>query len=105
MNQLRLSACLVECEPLRFTPAGVAICQGKLEHESTQLDAGHDRQVRLSIAARFAGPLAEQISKESLGCALQVKGFLAPKRVFRDGTSSASLVFHVVAYQINKTAT
>jgi primosomal replication protein N len=98
-NLLHLSARLVECEPLRFTPAGVAVCQGLLEHESSQMDAGHERQVRLRIAARFAGDMAERITREPLGQLLRVTGFLAAKRMFRDGSSSSALMLHVATYQ------
>ena len=98
-NLLHLSARLIECEPLRFTPAGVAICQGLLEHQSSQVDAGHERQVRLNIAARFAGEIAERITREPLGQLLQVTGFLAAKRMFRDGSSSSALMLHVANYQ------
>lgn len=94
-----MSGRLIECEPLRYTPAGIPICQAKLEHESTQHEAGHDRQVTLSLAVRFAGPLAEKISNEPLGSVIDVQGFIAPKRVFRDGTSSATVQMHVAAYQ------
>ena len=98
VNEIQMSGVLIECEPLRYTPAGVPICQARLDHESTQHEAGHDRQVTLSLAIRFAGSLAERISREPLGSLIHVKGFMAPKRVFRDGTSSAALQMHVAAY-------
>ena len=100
VNQFRLIGRLVECEPLRYTPAGIAICQGIIEHESTQTDNGHDRQVRLTMTARFAGTLAEKVSKESLGCNLAIQGFIAAKRVFKDGSNSATVLLHVSSYEL-----
>lgn len=51
------------------------------------------------MTARFAGPLAEKVSKESLGCDLSLLGFIAAKRVFKDGTNSATVLLHVNAYE------
>lgn len=100
INRLQLTGRLVECDPLRHTPAGIAICQATLEHQSSQPDAGHPRDVRFTIAARFTGDLARRISEQPLGRLMQLSGFIAAKRMFRDGGSSAGLVFHVATYDV-----
>ena len=52
------------------------------------------------MTARFAGALAEKVSKESLGCNLAIQGFIAAKRVFKDGSNSATVLLHVSSYEL-----
>ena len=99
VNLVRLEACLRERESVRFTPAGVPICDCLLEHESQQAEGGHDRTVHLAIATRFAAGLAERIAAESLGARLAVEGFLAPKRMARDGRASGAMRLHASGYR------
>ncbi|MGH1357813.1 MAG: primosomal replication protein N [Burkholderiaceae bacterium] len=98
-NQLELTASLLQREALRYSPAGVALCQVLVEHESTQPEMGQERNVRLVIAARFSGVMAEQIATETLGCRLMIRGFICPKRLFRDNKPSGALQIHVTEYQ------
>ncbi|MCC3263282.1 hypothetical protein LLE87_34490, partial [Paenibacillus polymyxa] len=58
MNKLELSARVLECEPLRHTPAGLPALEMLLAHESEVIDAGHPRRVELTIAAVALGDLA-----------------------------------------------
>lgn len=98
VNRMRLDARLLAREALRYTPAGLAVCQATLEHESEQAEAGGVRRVVLSMPARFAGPLAEDLAREALGTGLAVQGFLAHRRLGRDGRGQGAIVLHVTQY-------
>ncbi|QII85898.1 primosomal replication protein N [Bordetella hinzii] len=80
MNQLQLSVRVLECEPLRHTPAGVAALEMLLGHESEVTEAGHPRRVELTIHAVALGDLAQMLAGVALGTEMQVEGFLAPAR-------------------------
>ncbi|WP_238865523.1 primosomal replication protein N [Achromobacter xylosoxidans] len=79
MNKLELSARVLECEPLRHTPAGLPALEMVLAHESEVIEAGHPRRVELTISAVALGDLA-LLLQGTLGSELQVQGFLAPVR-------------------------
>lgn len=99
INQLQLTAILMQREALRYSPAGVALCQALVEHESSQAEMGQQRMVRLVIAARFSGVLAERIGAEPLGSQLEIQGFICPRRLFRDNRPSGALQIHVTGYR------
>ena len=99
INRLDLTARLLQREALRYSPGGVAICQALLEHESTQPEMGSSRLVHLVMAARFSGAMAEQIVSEPLGSSVHVRGFLCPRRMFRDGKPSGALQIHVTQFR------
>ena len=80
INRLELSAQVLECEPLRYTPAGQPVLDMLLTHQSTVVEAGLERQVVLTISARAMGDLATMLAKTQLGSALHIEGFLAPAR-------------------------
>ncbi len=75
-----LSAQVLECEPLRHTPAGQPVLEMLLTHQSTVIEAGHQRQVVLTISARAMGDLAHMLASTQLGSALHIEGFLACAR-------------------------
>lgn len=80
MNKVMLSARVLECEPLRHTPAGLPALEMLLGHESEVIEAGHPRRVELTITAVALGDLASLLANTPLGTELQVEGFLAPAR-------------------------
>lgn len=80
MNILELSARVLECEPLRHTPAGVPALEMLLAHESEVIEAGHPRRVELTISAVAIGDLAQLLAGTPLGTELHVQGFLAAAR-------------------------
>ncbi|MEI7786379.1 MAG: primosomal replication protein N [Betaproteobacteria bacterium] len=90
MNQIELTARIAELSPLRYTPAGVPATNVVLEHESEQLEAGSQRQVKLSIKAVAFGTLAEQLAQCELGRNCRYKGFLTSAR------TNKSVVFHIL---------
>jgi primosomal replication protein N len=89
LNQIELTARIAEICSLRYTPAGVPATNVVLEHESEQLEAGSQRQVKLSIRAVAFGTLAEQLARFELGRSCRFKGFLASAR------TNKSIVFHI----------
>ncbi|MBR8652680.1 primosomal replication protein N [Achromobacter sp. Marseille-Q0513] len=80
MNRLELSARVLECEPLRHTPAGLPALELLLAHESEVVEAGLPRRVELTLQAVALGDLALMLKGIALGTELQVVGFLAPAR-------------------------
>ena len=91
MNQVDLTACIAELSPLRYTPAGIPAVNFILEHGSEVLEAGVNRQVKLTIKAVAFGMLAEQAVKLSLGKPFRFTGFLINAR------TSKGVVFHIQA--------
>jgi primosomal replication protein N len=91
VNQVELSARIAELSPLRYTPAGIPAINFVLEHESEVLEAGVNRQVRVTLRAVAFGALAEQAVKLSLAQAFRFTGFLINAR------TSKGVVFHLQA--------
>jgi len=92
-NRIELSGVLIEREPLRYTPAGIAMLNARLSHGSEVLEAGHARRLDFEVAVRFAGALAARADRLALGDRIVVTGFLAPRR-----RQSKSLVLHVTGF-------
>lgn len=80
MNRFLFSGQVLECEPLRHTPAGLPVLEMTLEHVSEVVEAGLPRRVELTLAAVALGDLARMLAGTPLGSTLQVEGFLAPTR-------------------------
>ncbi|MDB5743718.1 MAG: putative primosomal replication protein [Polaromonas sp.] len=98
MNQVELTATIAELSPLRYTPAGIPAINFILEHESEMLEAGVNRQVKLTIKAVAFGTMAEQAVRLSLGKAFRFTGFLINAR------TSKGVVFHIQAlHLVNQT--
>ena len=94
-NRIDLQGRLAALDALRYSPAGIPLLSASLLHESSQHEAGVQRKVELEISVVFAGPLAERASRVPLGAALQLTGFLAPRR-----RSSKQLVLHVTEFEL-----
>ncbi|MBC7444568.1 MAG: primosomal replication protein N [Polaromonas sp.] len=91
MNQVDLTARIAELSPVRYTPAGIPAINFILEHESEVLEAGVNRQVKLTIRAVAFGALAEQAARLSLTSSSRFAGFLTNAR------TSKGVVFHIQA--------
>jgi primosomal replication protein N len=97
VNQLVLTACLVEVSPLRYTPAGLPALNFSLESDTevqemgAQIGAylGSKRQVKVSLKALAIGHLAESIGKQALGSVWKFTGFLGAAR------QGKNVVFHI----------
>jgi primosomal replication protein N len=91
VNRLELLASIAERDVLRYTPAGIPIASGKLQHASKVVEAGVERQVEFEIAAVAAGEISGRFNHAELGVIYQFSGFLA-----RKNRNSKSLVFHII---------
>lgn len=91
MNQLKIDGTVLEVKPVRYTPAGIAVLELTLNHESTvQQATNQQRQVQLDLSVVAMGDMALLLSDLTLGTQLQVSGFLAPIR-----KNSSKLVLHI----------
>ena len=88
-NRVVLRGRLVELDILRHTPAGVPILKFRLEHESSQVEAGGARKVNCEVAGVAFDREAKLLSTAVLGSTLTVTGFLE-----RKGRSLHRLVLH-----------
>ncbi len=80
MNALRITASLIECQPLRYTPAGIPVLDLVLDHQSEVTEAGGIRKVSFTVPAIALGDLALMLADLPLGTSLRIEGFLAPVR-------------------------
>jgi len=79
-NRLVLTACIIELEALRFTPAGVPALNLKLEHASSVDEAGQSREVKAAVKAVALGAMAERLARQATGSIWRFSGFLANPR-------------------------
>ncbi|HEX9171374.1 MAG TPA: primosomal replication protein N [Telluria sp.] len=93
MNQLEVTATILERDVLRYTPAGVPVVSATLMHSSQQVEAGVSRQVDFEITAFAAGEISGRFARAELGAAHQFTGFLA-----RKNRNSKALVFHIIDF-------
>jgi primosomal replication protein N len=89
VNQLVLTACLVEVSPLRYTPAGLPALNFSLESETEVQELQTKRQVKVSLNAIAIGHIAESIGKQALGSVWKFTGFLGAAR------QGKNVVFHI----------
>lgn len=94
MNQLIISARLLEPGALRKTPAGVDIIEAVCEHCNTVHEAGMPRQLNFTFEAKALGEAAVQLSRLQPGTEFQISGFVSPRR-----KNSNRLIIHI--QQIN----
>lgn len=96
-NEVVISGQLTERDALRHTPAGVALVNFRVVHESVQVEAGAERQVYADVACVAAEDEARLVAAAPLGAAVRVSGFMAGKRAAAKsgGRSGRQLVLHV----------
>jgi primosomal replication protein N len=90
LNHVSLVATLSALGALRYTPAGVQVVELELEHVSTQVEAGSERQVQCTVKAIAMGEPAKWLHTATLGERYRVLGFLAAK-----GKTSRQLILHI----------
>jgi primosomal replication protein N len=95
VNQLQLTASLLERDVLRYTPAGIPIVSAKLQHTAEQVEAGIPRVVEFEIPVIAAGEISGRFNQAELGIIYRFTGFLA-----RKNRNSKSLVFHIADFEI-----
>jgi primosomal replication protein N len=82
---------------LRYTPAGIAIVEFVVAHQSTQLEAGQYRLVEMEIKCVGIGDIATELNKTHLDRRYRFTGFLA-----RRTRNSRSPVFHATGFELNE---
>ncbi len=92
-NHVELSGVIIERGALRYTPAGVAMLDARLAHQSETIEAGRSRQLEFEVTVKFAGALATRADQLALGQTVLASGFLASRR-----RQSRSLVLHITAF-------
>ncbi|MBK6853557.1 MAG: primosomal replication protein N [Burkholderiales bacterium] len=80
MNQLVLSARIVQRDALRYTPAGLPVVDLRLAHESERFQEGQTRKLSLEVTACALGELARDLVNTALGTAGNFTGFLVKHR-------------------------
>jgi primosomal replication protein N len=93
VNRVELTACIVEVNALRYTPAGLPALDLRLEHESSVEEAGQARQVKAAVKAVALGSIAERIGKQPVGSLWRFTGFLATPR------NGRHVVLHIQEFQ------
>jgi primosomal replication protein N len=91
VNQLVLSAQLLERGAVRYTPAGLPAVDMSLKHESQVQEAGTPRKISMEIKAVVIGDLSRRVVALAIGESARFSGFLTNQRNGR-GT-----VFHITA--------
>lgn len=94
MNHLRFQGQVVLVKPLRYSPAGIAVCETVLQHDSTVEQATVPRQLSFEVDAVAMGDTAVLLSSVTVGQFLDIKGFIAPLR-----KSSSRLILHIQSFQ------
>jgi primosomal replication protein N len=93
VNQLVLSACIVEASAMRYTPAGLPALDIRLEHGSDVQEAGQARQVKANLKAVAIGSVAERLVQQPLGLEFKFTGFISSPR------NSKQIVFDIQDFQ------
>jgi primosomal replication protein N len=96
-NRVAVSGRLIELDALRHTPGGVPVMKFRLQHDSTQTEAGAARKVSCEIAAVAFEREATLLAAAKLGSNVKVAGFLAAK-----SRTSRSLVLHATEVEFKE---
>ena len=94
LNQLILTGTITETKDIRYTPGGIAVWEGKLHHASGVYEAGVMRRLEYDVSAISFADAALQLSKLSVGQAIELKGFIAPRSI-----KTQRLVVHITEYK------
>lgn len=90
LNQLELTATVEREEILRRTPAGLAVVEVWLKHQSRQKSSGLERDVVCEIQAVLLGDLATLMAGKLEGQQVACKGFLCQRSL-----RNPRLVLHI----------
>jgi len=94
VNQLTLTATLVERQALRYTPAGVPVLGFTLAYAGEVMEAGAARQLGFELPALAIGDIALSAERIAIGQNIVWTGFLAPKK-----QGAKQIDFHVTAFE------
>ena len=96
-NRVTVSGTLIELDALRRTPGGVPVTKFRLQHDSTQMEAGAARKVSCEIAAVAFEREATLLAAAKLGSNVKVTGFLAAK-----SRTSRTVVLHATEVEFKE---
>jgi primosomal replication protein N len=96
-NRVVVSGRLIELDALRHTPAGVPVVTFRLQHDSTQTEAGAERKVSCEISAVAFEREATLLAAAKLGSDVKVTGFLAAR-----SRTSKSVVLHATELEFRQ---
>ena len=89
-NQTIICGEIIKLAELRYTPAGVAIVEFNIRHQSNQLNVGISRRITCDISAIAFDQMAMTIIKFKIGHQVKLTGFLT-----RKSRMSQQLILHV----------
>jgi primosomal replication protein N len=92
-----VSGRLIELDALRHTPGGIAMLKFRLQHDSSQKEAGGERKVSCEIAAVAFEREAKLLAAAKLGSRVKINGFLAAK-----SRTSRSVVLHATEIEFGE---
>ena len=78
-NQTIICGEIIKLAELRYTPAGVAIVEFNIRHQSNQFNVGISRQVTCDISAIAIDQIAMMMIKHKIGHKVKLTGFLTKK--------------------------
>jgi single-strand binding protein/primosomal replication protein n len=93
VNLIQINGTLTSRDDVRYTPAGIQVFEGVFHHRTELTEAGRVRKLEYDFPAIAFGAVAEALNKMSLGTALNIKGFLAPRSM-----KSTRLIVHITEY-------
>ncbi|MFZ1713375.1 MAG: primosomal replication protein N [Nitrosomonas sp.] len=89
-NLVTICGVITQLEKPRFTPAGIMITELKLDHQSSQVEAGIQRQIICKLHVVGIADIAKKLISLGMGTHVKLTGFLASKN-----RMSGQLVLHV----------
>ncbi|MEY8688620.1 MAG: primosomal replication protein N [Leptothrix sp. (in: b-proteobacteria)] len=92
MNQVLLTAQLIERAAMRYTPAGLPALDVRLAHASQVDHAGQPRQISMEIHATAIGDIALELNRMEVGASAEFTGFLGKQR------SGKGVMLHLSAF-------
>ncbi|MBM5573094.1 primosomal replication protein N [Deefgea sp. CFH1-16] len=95
-NRVLIEGFLISDSSLRNTPAGIPVIEGRILHQSSQMQLGSARKIECEIPFLALGDIAQAIANLAPEQKLKCKGFLAAKsQRFRH-----ALVLHIDAFEL-----
>jgi primosomal replication protein N len=95
INAVEFEGELIEAEPLRFTPGGVAVVRFKLNHRSRRVEASSERDIECELGVLAINTDAKMMSSVALGSIVKVTGYLD-----RKGKSNKQVVLHALDIEL-----
>ena len=91
INQLSFQGILLNRQPVRFSPAGIAICEGIIGHRSWQIENSQKRLVQMDLPFIIVGhSLSQMVQLIKINEKIWASGFLAKKSL-----KSSKITFHM----------